>query len=82
MSPEPVQLPNGVVTAYGVSALDATGSEGELVRLVILSVEFQAAPGMSASQNFILHKDDARDLRAGLKKPRYVAGEVSIEEIQ
>jgi len=37
---------------------------------------------MSASQNFILHKDDARELRAGLKKPRYVAGEVSIEEIQ
>jgi hypothetical protein len=80
------ELPNGVVLGFSVTSVAGEGTEGEALALTVVSFEFQVAPGSTATQSFILHRDDGRDLRAALKNPLSLPNPkqttLPIEEIQ
>jgi len=63
------ELPSAVIVAWAAHAARATGTNGEEHAIVALTLQFQPAPGMLAQQTFMLHKDDAADLRRLLKNP-------------
>lgn len=63
------QLPDAIVVAYAASSMRVTGTEGEEHAVVVVEMQFQMAPGEVGQQSFLLHKDDARGLRAALKNP-------------
>lgn len=62
-------LPDVVVNGWSVLSHRAHDADGTEYGIVILTLQFQAAPGHSARQSFILGKDDAKALRAELKSP-------------
>ena len=63
-------LPNAVIVAWGTQSLRVTGTNGEEHACVTLDLQFQVEPGKVARQSFLMHKDDARRLRADLKNPQ------------
>ena len=66
---DPVYLPDVTTTAWAIHSHRTPGTEGESQAIVLMTLEFQAAPGHVARQTFILHKDDAKQIRADLKNP-------------
>jgi hypothetical protein len=67
--PEIAFLPDVVLNGWAVHSHRTSGQDGVEHAIVLLTLQFQPAPGHSARQTFILGKDDAKAFRADLKSP-------------
>ncbi len=63
-------LPGVTVLGWAVQSMRITGTEGEEHAVVVLDMQFQTEPGKVGQQSFLMHKDDAVELRRDLKNPR------------
>lgn len=66
---EPVQLPNAIITGFGVQQIMLTGSEGEQHAVVAMTCTLAISADSVAEQTLLLHKDDVVLLRQALKNP-------------
>lgn len=74
------ELPNATVVGYAVNSVRLTGTEGEEHAIVLVTFQFQLdGTGMVAAQSFLLHQDDAADIRRMLKNPTPIQ---PLEDIQ
>lgn len=69
MTSQPTELPNGIVRGWAVNEFYSTGTEGETLKNVVLSLQFDLGGDTVAAQSFILHPDDAAMIRKDLKNP-------------
>ena len=65
-----VHLPEATVLGWATTSMRVVGSDGAEYATVVLDLQFQLEPGKVGQQSFLLHRDDARSLRADLKNPR------------
>lgn len=66
---EVMELPNAIVRGWAVNEFYSTGTEGESLKNIAISFQFDLGGDTVAAQSFILHPDDAAQIRRDLKTP-------------
>lgn len=66
-------LPHGVVVAWDVGQIEEDHDfRGNRIKTVAISFAFKVTEQDRALQTFIIHADDAADIRRALKNPRTI----------